>query len=182
MIACMSLRQRTIPLVSAIMLILALGQLPAFGQMDQGRIVGVVTDANGAIVPGVSVTAKNEKTGDERTVTTNEDGTYIISGLRPSTYTITATGQNLTIRASGVQVLAGQELNLPLALQATGIEAKVDVTAAADTAMDSGSASMSVNVNPREVKALPLNGRQLSQLYLQAPGSVNSGSGTYGDI
>src|SRR5215813_3538400 len=182
MISCMHLRQRIIPLVSAIILILALFQLPAFGQMDQGRIVGVVTDANGAIVPGVSVTAKNEKTGEERTVTTNEDGTYIISGLRPSTYTITATGQNLTIRASNVQVLAGQELNLPLALQATGIEAKVDVTATADTAMDSGSASMSVNVNPRVVKALPLNGRQLSQLYLQAPGSVNSGSGTYGDI
>jgi hypothetical protein len=39
-----------------------------------------------------------------------------------------------------------------------------------------------LNVNPREVEALPLNGRQLSQLYLQAPGSVNSGSGTFGDI
>ena len=41
---------------------------------------------------------------------------------------------------------------------------------------------MGVNVNPREVEALPLNGRQLSQLYFQAPGSLNSGSGTYGDI
>src|SRR5689334_4190348 len=41
---------------------------------------------------------------------------------------------------------------------------------------------MGANVNPREVEGLPLNGRQLSQLYLQAPGSVNSGSGTYGDI
>jgi hypothetical protein len=144
------------------MLILVFFQLPAFGQMDQGRIVGVVTDANGAIVPGVSVTAKNNRTGEERTATTNQDGTYIIAGLRPSAYTITATGQNLTIRASNVQVLAGQELNLPLALQATGVEAKVDVTATADTALDSNSASMSVNVNPREVKALPLNGRQLS--------------------
>ena len=182
MIACTRLRQRTIPLVLAIMLILTFTQLPAFAQMDQGRIAGVVTDANGAIVPGVSVTAKNEKTGEERTATTNQDGTYIISGLKPSSYTITATGQNLSIRASSVQVLAGQELNLPLALQATGVEAKVDVTATAETALDSNSASMSVNVNPREVKALPLNGRQLSQLYLQAPGSVNSGSGTYGDI
>ncbi|HEV8139921.1 MAG TPA: hypothetical protein VGP81_09120, partial [Pyrinomonadaceae bacterium] len=42
--------------------------------------------------------------------------------------------------------------------------------------------AMGANVNPREVEGLPLNGRQLSQLYLQAPGSVNSGSGTYGDI
>ena len=51
-----------------------------------------------------------------------------------------------------------------------------------DTAIDTGSAAMGVNVNPREVEALPLNGRQLSQLYLQAPGALNSGSGTYGDI
>src|SRR5204863_1659922 len=63
-----------------------------------------------------------------------------------------------------------------------GVEAKVDITAGGDTALDTGSAAMGVNVNPREVESLPLNGRQLSQLYLQAPGSVNSGSGTFGDI
>src|SRR5204862_8364558 len=51
-----------------------------------------------------------------------------------------------------------------------------------DAAIDTSSAAMGVNVNPREVEGLPLNGRQLSQLYLQAPGSVNSGSGTFGDI
>ena len=44
------------------------------------------------------------------------------------------------------------------------------------------SARIGTNVIEREVKDLPLNGRQLSQLYLQAPGSVNSGTGTFGDI
>jgi hypothetical protein len=76
----------------------------------------------------------------------------------------------------------GQELNLGLTLQATGVEEKVDVVASPDLAINTNSAAMGVNVNPREVEALPLNGRQLSQLYLQAPGSVNSGSGTFGDI
>ena len=41
---------------------------------------------------------------------------------------------------------------------------------------------MSANVNQREVEGLPINGRQLSQLYLQAPGGVNSGTGTFADI
>ena len=157
-------------------------QLPAHAQQDQGRIGGVVTDSQGALVPGASVVVKNEKTGDERTATSSDSGSYIVSGLRPSLYTVTATAQSLTVRATGVQVLAGQELNLNLTLQATGVEAKVDVVAAPDTGIDTGSAAMGVNVNPREVEALPLNGRQLSQLYLQAPGSVNSGSGTFGDI
>jgi len=151
-------------------------------QTDQARIAGVVSDANGAVVPGASVLVKNERTGEERSATTNDSGYYIISALKPSVYTVTASAQNLSVRVTNVQLLVGQELNLGLTLQATGVEAKVDIVAAADTGIDTGSAAMGVNVNPREVEALPLNGRQLSQLYLQAPGSVNSGSGTFGDI
>ena len=156
--------------------------LPVLAQQDQGRIGGVVKDANNAVVPGASILVKNERTGEERTATSTDAGSYIVSGLRPSVYSVTASAQNLSVRATGVQLLARQELNLDLTLQATGVEAKVDIVAAADTGIDTGTAAMGVNVNPREVEALPLNGRQLSQLYLQAPGSVNSGSGTFGDI
>src|SRR5215212_6736677 len=155
---------------------------PAQAQTDQGRIGGVVSDANGAIVQGASIVVKNERTGEERTATSSEAGSYTVSALRPSLYTITANAQSLSARVTNVQLLVGQELNLDLTLQATGVEAKVDIVAAADAGIDTGSAAMGVNVNPREVEALPLNGRQLSQLYLQAPGSLNSGSGTYGDI
>src|SRR6185312_3944127 len=165
-----------------IVLALTLIQIAALAQTDQGRIVGTVTDANGAIVPGASLIAKNERTGEDRTTTSNESGYYMITPLKPSLYTVTASANNLTVRVSNVQLLVGQELNLALTLQATGVEAKVDIIATGDTAIDTGSAAMGVNVNPREVQALPLNGRQLSQLYLQAPGSVNSGSGTFGDI
>ena len=173
---------RQIVLLVTFLATVCLIQLPAYAQQDQGRIAGTITDANGAIVPGASIVVKNERTGEERTATSSESGAYIVSGLRASLYTITASAQNLTVRATNVQLLAGQELNLNLTLQATGVEAKVDIVGAADTGIDTGAASMGVNVNPREVEALPLNGRQLSQLYLQAPGSVNSGSGTFGDI
>lgn len=172
---------RTLILVLAFAII-SLLPVAALSQGDQGRIVGTVTDANGGIVPGAIVVAKNDRTGDERTATTNESGYYILTALKPAVYTVTATAQNLTVRLTNVQLLVGQELNLGLTLQATGVEAKVDITSVGDTAIDTGSAAMGVNVNPREVEALPLNGRQLSQLYLQAPGSVNSGSGTFGDI
>src|SRR6185436_4879024 len=50
------------------------------------------------------------------------------------------------------------------------------------TPVDTSSARMGANVNEREVTYLPINGRQLSQLYLQAPGALNSGTGTFGDI
>ena len=157
-----------------------LWQMPTYGQTDQGRITGTVTDARGGLVPGATVVVKNDRTGEERTATTSDSGYYTIAGLRPSTYSVSATAQNLTVRLAGVSLLVGQELNLGLTLQATGVEEKVDVVASPDLAINTNSAAMGVNVNPREVEALPLNGRQLSQLYLQAPGSVNSGSGTFG--
>src|SRR6185369_394373 len=116
--------------------------LTAHAQQDQGRIGGVVKDTNGAVVPGASVLLKNERTGEERTATATESGSYIVSGLRPSVYTITASAQNLNVRATSIQLLAGQELNLDLTLQATGVEAKVDVVAAPDTGIDTGTAAM----------------------------------------
>src|SRR5689334_13608573 len=175
-------RFRRVALFALAFAIAVLTQTSALAQVDQGRIVGTVTDANGAIVPGATVLVKNERTGEERSAVTNDSGYYIIASLKPSLYTVTASANNLTLRLTNVQLLVGQELNLGLTLQPAGVEAKVDITVTGDTGLETSSASMNVNVNPREVEALPLNGRQLSQLYLQAPGSVNSGSGTFGDI
>ena len=173
---------RLISLIAFAFAIVVLFQITGYAQTDQARIVGTITDANGAVVPGASVVVRNERTGEERTATTNEAGYYLVPGLRPSTYSVAASAQNLTAQATNVQLVIGQELNLPLTVQPTGVEAKVDISAGADTLVDTSSAAMGANVNPREVEGLPINGRQLSQLYLQAPGSVNSGSGTFGDI
>ena len=126
-------------LLQLLLLVVAIACLPVHGQQDHGRIGGVITDSQGAIVLGASVVVKNERTGEERTATSTESGSYIVSALRPSLYTISATAQSLTVRATGVQLLAGQELNLNLTLQATGVEAKVDIVAAADTGIDTKS-------------------------------------------
>ena len=156
--------------------------LPANAQTDQGRIAGTVTDANGALVPGATIVVKNERTGEERTATTNEVGYFIVSALRPSTYSVNANAKDLSASCTNIELLVGQEFTLTMIVQPTGLAASVDVTAGGETALETSSAAMGANVNPREVEGLPINGRQLSQLYLQAPGSVNSGSGTFGDI
>jgi hypothetical protein len=153
----------------------------AFAQSDS-RIAGTVTDTNGAVVAGASVTVKNEKTGEERTVAANNDGVFFVVALKPSTYTITARANNLEFTQKNIELLVGQEANVPVVLQVKGVEATVNVVSNEELAINTSSASMSANVNQREVQGLPVNGRQLSQLYLQAPGAVNSGTGTFGDI
>jgi hypothetical protein len=154
----------------------------AFGQSDSGSISGTVKDQNGAIVPGAAVTAKNQRTGEERTSTTNTDGTFSIPALKASGYTVTATSTGLGATVKDVEVNVGRETNLNLGMRLGDVTASVNVVASEEATVTTGSAAMGANVNPREVEGLPINGRQLSQLYLQAPGSVNSGSGTYGDI
>ncbi len=153
-----------------------------FGQAD-GRIAGTVTDKNGAVIPGATVTITNETTGEVRTVTAKDDGHFIVVALKATRYTITASANNFeTATKKSVELLVGQQVNIDLALQAKGLAVQVDVVSGEDAIVNTSSASMSANVNAREVEGLPVNGRQLSQLYLQAPGGVNSGSGTFSDI
>jgi hypothetical protein len=155
----------------------------AHAQTDTGRVSGTVRDPNGAVVPGATVAVRNERTDEERSATTGGDGVYQIPALRPSTYTLTVSAKDFApATRNGVQVLVGQEQALDITVSPTGVTEQVTVTSGTEAVINTESASMSANVNPREVEGLPLNGRQLSQLYLQAPGALNSGSGTYGDI
>jgi hypothetical protein len=162
---------------------LLLTQSAIFAQTDQGRIVGTVMDANGAFVLGATVTVRNDRTGEERTATAGGDGMFAVPALKASNYTVTANGKDFApSKVTDVQLSVGQELALNITLKTGEVTASVDVVSASDAAIATGNASMGANVNQREIEGLPINGRQLSQLYLQAPGSVNSGSGTFGDI
>ena len=163
--------------------LLAIASLPmAASAQNEGRFTGVVLDSSDRIVPGATVSAKNERTGEERTAVTNPEGRYLIGNLRPSVYTLKATFGGFTpLEITGMQLVAGQEVVLDLSLQAAGVAESVTVQAYA-TAVDVTSARIGVNVSEREVQNLPVNGRQMSQLMLQAPGSLNSGSGTWNDV
>ena len=54
----------------------------------QGRITGIVRDSSDAFAAGVTAKVKNERTGEERAATTNEQGYFLVAPLKPSTYTI----------------------------------------------------------------------------------------------
>ena len=158
-------------------------QSAASAQTDNARITGAVRDQNKAVVSGAKVTVKNERTGEERSSNTDEQGNYMVTNLRPSLYTLRAGAQGFVdSEVTGVELLVGQTMTSDFQIRPAGTSETVNVVASEGASLETSSATMGVNVNPREVQALPLNGRQLSQLYLQAPGSLNSGAGTFGDI
>src|SRR5215207_8030063 len=156
--------------------------IAARAQVNEGRFTGTVLDASGSSVPGATVVIKNERTGEERTVTTNAQGRYVATGLKPSTYTITSSfSQFAPLEYTGLQLLAAQEFTLDLQLKPAGLTESITVSGESTT-IDLSSARIGVNVGERDVQNLPVNGRQMSQLMLQAPGALNSGTGTWQDV
>ena len=113
-----------------------------------------------------------------------EKGDYQIVALRPSTYTVTAMLPAFAnAEVVGVQLNVGQVATIDLTLKPAGVTQELTVSAdAAEVRVETSTATMGANVDTREVASLPINGRQLSQLYLQAPGAQNTGNGQYGDI
>jgi hypothetical protein len=151
-------------------------------QTDQGKISGTVRDQTGAFVTDASVTIKNERTSETRATTSNARGLFVVTGLKPSLYTIRVEKSGLTpIEYSQMDLAVGQTLALDFEFKPAGVSEEVTVVAEAPI-VDLSSAKVGVNVSEREVESLPVNGRQMSQLMLQAPGSQNAGTGTWQDI
>src|SRR4051812_26499441 len=151
-------------------------------QVDQGRIAGTVRDQSNAFAAATPVTVKNERTGEARAAVTNEKGYFLVSGLKPSTYTIRVERAGFsTVEYTAMPLAVGQELTLDFELKPAGVQEAVTVIGAAPV-IDLSSAKIGVNLGEREVNNLPVNGRQMSQLMLQAPGSQNAGTGTWQDI
>jgi hypothetical protein len=157
--------------------------LTLFGQADQGRIVGVVSDPTGAVIPNATITIKDQKTDAERDVKSDERGYYIIPNLSASDYSLVAKAANLgPAEYKDIHLSVGQERTLNVTLQPATVATQVTVSAGELTVLDTSSAAIGTNINAREVGTLPLNGRQLSQLYLLAPGAQTAGGGSFDNI
>ena len=155
----------------------------AYAQSGQARVVGTIKDSSGAVIPGATVTSINERTGSLRMVTTNERGSFVIPSLQPSVYTVKATASGFAVaEMKGVSLLPGEPLTVNLNLKPAGISESIVVSSEDAGRVDTSSARIGSNVNEKQVEALPLNGRQISQLYLLAPGAVNFSGGTFDDV
>src|SRR5690349_162994 len=128
------------------------------GQTATGRIAGTVTDATGAVIPNVAITARDEKTGQERKVISDNTGNYVVPNLAPSTYTVLAQASGLgPTEISQVPVPVGTERRVNIVLQPAAQAEQINVASGELAVIDTASAAVGANVNAREVATLPLN-------------------------
>src|SRR5262245_24449073 len=105
----------------------------AFAQVN-ATVGGTVSDASGALIPGVEVTARNVNTGIVATRLTNESGNYEFPSLQPGTYTLSASLPGFqSVAYNNVQLSQGQQVRLNFSLQVASVAAAVEVVAEADT-------------------------------------------------
>ena len=99
-----------------------------FAQTSGGRFVGMVTDASGAVLTGATVTVVNERTNDQRSVTTNDKGEYVITQLEPSEYTLRASQRGFSdAEVKSISLQVGQEISKTLVLPVAGTTSMVEV-------------------------------------------------------
>ncbi len=160
------------------LLLLTMFTLVAFAQSNTGNLVGTVSDASG-IIPGATVVIKDNQTGKERTVTTNDEGAFTLSQLDVGTYTVTVTSQGRKTQSyTDVKIDVGKTYSLNATMEVGEVSEIVTVAAGADV-INATSGEISTTVTQRQIVELPLNGRNpLSLVLLQAGTSSNSAQNT----
>src|SRR5213592_1831523 len=156
--------------------LIVLGSCLVFGQGSTAAISGVVRDSTGALVPGVSVTAKQTDSGLTRTDVSNEYGGYSMKLLPVGPYEITTDmpGFKQQVRR-GINLVVGQEAVINLTLDVGAAAELVTVTDEAPI-VNTTLSSTSGLINEAQIKDLPLNGRSFDQLLTLNVGTVDNRS------
>lgn len=142
--------------VFAVLLLAAVAVVPAAAQEARGNIVGRVTDATGAVIPGANVEVISKAMGTTIPLTTNEAGSYQAAFLIPGAYRIEASapGFKKFVR-DNIEVRVNDRLEIDLQLEVGTAEQSITVTDEAPM-LNTASASLGGVIDARRVQDLPV--------------------------
>src|ERR1700731_2494638 len=159
-------------LIGALLLFSA---LPSFAVDPTGKIHGTLTDPQGAVVPGATVTATNQTTGVVSNTVTKGDGSYEFLSLPIGTYTVSVAPSGFqAFKATGIKLDIDTNYNEPIKL-AVGSAAETVNVSADQVQVDTTNIQLNNVVGAAQIVELPLIGRDFTQLEQTLPG-VQAGS------
>jgi len=137
---------------------LFLVSLTAFAQSDRGTMTGTVSDATGAVIPGVNVVAVNTETSARYETVSTETGNYTLAQLPSGPYQLSAElpGFKKYVR-QGINVLLAQTLRLDVRLEVGSANESVTITADAPL-LKTESTEVAHNVSAEFLNNVPLLG------------------------
>jgi hypothetical protein len=157
-------------------IVVAASLLPAAAsaQITQGRLTGFVTDAQGAILPGVTVTASSPSLIGVQTTVTQADGKFLFPALPSGTYKLLfelAGFQKLT--RENVQIVTGQTISFDAQLPIASLTESVTVTGASPV-VDVTTTKVGTHLTGEALIAVP-NSTDVWGALSEAPGVRMSG-------
>jgi hypothetical protein len=157
--------------IAALLVGLIAAASPAAAQTTNGVISGIVSDAQGGVLPGVTVTGRNIETGITRTVVTESDGRYRLAALPPGRYEVRAELQGFgAANVPEMTLLTGTELTRNITMQVQGLNESVTVTGEAPI-VEVTKSDVSGVITQDQMQNLPLATRQPMDLALLMPGT-----------
>ena len=156
------------------LVIAALLAIPVRGFAQDATLTGSVKDSSGAVLPGVTVTALHEATGNTFVAVTDEVGGFRLL-IRTGAYRITVELPGFATVTRSINLLLGQNAVVNLEMAPSSVQESVTVTGEAPL-IETTSSSLSGNIDPVQMQELPLNGRNWMDLAMLAPGSRQNAS------
>ena len=156
---------------------------PVLGQTHRASLRGTVYDPNQAVIAGATITLTNLETGEQRTTTTADDGSYTIASLPAGAYRLDVERSGFRKRTQNINLFVNQEVRGDVTLEVPGPEIgdKFFVEAASGD-LKKDTASLGTVIENRQVTGLPLDGRNFYELSLLVPGAVPPAQGSAGSV
>ncbi|NNE98555.1 MAG: TonB-dependent receptor [Pyrinomonadaceae bacterium] len=159
-----------------VMLILISFSVFGFAQSTAGRLIGTVSGPDG-LLPGITITATDTKTGAVRTTTSDEKGGYRFDNLSFGSYTVRFSSDGFkSFVANDVRIESNREYSLNATLEIGAISAEVTIQAGVDI-VNSTNSELTQTIDGERIIDLPINGRNpINLLNLQAGVNATSNS------
>ncbi len=160
----------------ALIVIAVLLAVPVAAYAQDATLTGTVKDSTGGVLPGGTVTALHEASGNTFVAVTDALGAFRLP-VRTGSYRITVELPGFATIVRTVNLLLGQTAAIALEMSPSTVQESVTVTGEAPL-IDTQTSSLAGNIDPKQMQELPINGRNWMDLAMLAPGSrQNQSSG-----
>jgi hypothetical protein len=175
------MKSKYVPIVLAMALMATMSTLAfAQGATTSASLSGVVTDTQGAVIPGADVLAKHNATSAESRAVTNTEGRFTIPALNPGTYTVTVSLQGFkTAQLPDVVIVTATPASIAVKMEVGGVEETVVVRGATDV-VQTQTAAVTTTINVQQISSLPLVTRTALDYVTMLPGALTTGSNSRG--
>lgn len=138
-------------------------------QTSDGVVTGTIFDPTGAVVAGATVTLKNEGTNISQSVTTETDGGFRFSTVRPGTYTLMVEATNFAKEnIHGINVEASKTVPMNIKLELASAQTTVEVNSQGPL-VQTATSDLAMTVNSSSIENIPLLTRNVYDLAFAAP-------------